>query len=268
MSPSPASTTSSMTGMKVVLFCGGASLRLPELAEALPKPMIRVGYRPVLWHVMRYYAHFGHRDFVLCLGRRGDMIKDYFLHYDEALSNDFVLSDGGRQVDLLGSDISDWRITFADTGVNATVAERLLAVRQHLAGEPMFLANYGDILSDADLDALTADFRARPETAGLLVVRPQHSFHLVEAEDGRVSGLRDAKHADMSINGGHYMFRPGIFEVIRPGEELVDEPFARLIGAGQLVAYRHEGFYTSLDTLKDLERLQSLTESGQHPWAP
>ena len=119
--------------MKVVLFCGGESLRLPDAAEPIPKPMVRIGYRPILWHVMRTYATFGYREFILCLGRRGDMIKDYFLHYEEAMSNDFILSDGGRQVELLGSDIVDWSITFADTGGSATIADRLLAVRHHLA---------------------------------------------------------------------------------------------------------------------------------------
>jgi glucose-1-phosphate cytidylyltransferase len=253
--------------MKVVLFCGGPGLRLPERAEAIPKPMIEIGYRPVLWHVMRYYAHFGWHDFVLCLGARGDLIKNYFLNYEEALSNDFVLSEGGGHLELLRTDISGWRITFVDTGVNTTVGERLLAVRQHVAGERVFLANYGDIVTDAPLDQLVADFQARTEVAALVAVRPQHTFHLVEADGTQVRGLRDAQRADMWINGGYYMFREGIFDVIQPGEELVDAPFDRLIASGQLAAYRHEGFHVSLDTLKDLERLQALSESGRLPWA-
>src|SRR5512147_1883239 len=106
--------------MKVVLFCGGRGLRLREHSEVIPKPMVQIGYRPILWHVMRYYAHYGHRDFILCLGYRADAIKDYFLHYSEAVSNDFVLSEGGRRIELLGSDIEDWRITFADTGLDTT----------------------------------------------------------------------------------------------------------------------------------------------------
>ena len=151
--------------MKVVLFCGGRGLRLREHSEAIPKPMVPIGYRPILWHVMRYYAHFGHRDFILCLGYRADAIKDYFLHYDEAVSNDFVLSDGGRRVELLGSDIADWRITFADTGLDTTIGERLRRVRHLLEGEEMFLANYGDTLTDAPLDRLVETFRADTATA-------------------------------------------------------------------------------------------------------
>jgi len=254
--------------MKVVLFCGGPSLRLPEQAEAVPKPMVQIGYRPVLWHVMRYYAHFGWQDFVLCLGQRADLIKHYFLEYDEALSNDFVLSDGGRSVELLGSDIASWRITFADTGLRTTVGERLRAVRSHVAGEELFLANYGDVVTDAPLDEIVADFRARSEVAALLAVRPAYSFHLVDDDgEGRVSGLRDVQRADLWINGGYYIFRQAIFDYIRPGEELTEEPFRRLVEAGQLLAYRYEGFYTSMDTLKDLQRLQQLSETGRPPWA-
>ena len=254
--------------MKVVLFCGGVSLRLPEVAEAVPKPMIRVGDRPILWHVMRSYAHFGMRDFVLCLGQRGDSIKDYFLHYDEAISNDFVLSEGGRRIELLGSDISDWRIAFADTGQSTAVGERLLRVRQHVADEEIFAANYADVLTDAPLDELVADFRGRSEVAALLAVRPTYSFHLVDDDGhGRVAGLRDVRSADLWINGGYYLFRPGIFDYLRPGEDLVDGPVARLVADGQLVAYRHEGFYTSLDTLKDLQLLERLSEHGRPPWS-
>ena len=153
--------------MKVVLFCGGRGLRLREHSEAIPKPMVPIGYRPILWHVMRYYAHFGHRDFILCLGYRGDAIKDYFLHYNEAVSNDFVLSDGGRQIELLSSDIADWRITFADTGLDTTIGERLRRVRHHLEGEEIFLANYGDTLTDAPLDRLVEEFRAARRGGGL-----------------------------------------------------------------------------------------------------
>ncbi len=254
--------------MKVVLFCGGASLRLPDVAEAVPKPMITIGYRPVLWHVMRCYAHLGMRDFVLCLGQRGDLIKDYFLHYDEALSNDFVLSDSGRHVELLGHDIADWRISFVDTGQSTEVGERLLRVRDHVAGEAVFAANYADVVTDAPLDELAADFASRTEVAALVAVRPSHSFHLVDEDGhGRVAGLRDLRSADLWVNGGYYMFRPAVFDYIRPGDDLVDGPFQRLIADGQLVAYRYDGFHTSLDTLKDLQRLQRLSESGRPPWA-
>ena len=121
--------------MKVVLFCGGQGLRLREFSEALPKPMVPIGPRPIIWHLMKYYAHYGHRDFILCLGHKADIVKNYFRNYDETVSNDFVLREGGRKVELLNSDIQDWNITFVDTGMHANIGQRLRAVRQHLKGE-------------------------------------------------------------------------------------------------------------------------------------
>src|SRR6516225_994670 len=127
--------------MKVVLFCGGFGMRMREYSEAVPKPMIPIGYRPILWHVMKYYAHYGQKDFILCLGYKADVIKNYFRTYDECISNDFVLSGGGRKVELLSSDIDDWRITFVDTGLNANIGQRLKAVEKYLQDEDIFLAN-------------------------------------------------------------------------------------------------------------------------------
>jgi glucose-1-phosphate cytidylyltransferase len=253
--------------VKVVLFCGGRGIRLREHSEAVPKPMVHIGYRPILWHVMRYYAHYGVRDFILCLGYRADAIKDYFLNYSEAASNDFVLSGGGRDIELLGSDIADWRITFADTGLDTTIGERLRRVRHLLEGEDMFLANYGDIVTDAPLDALIERFRASDAVAGLLSVRPSYSFHVADiADDGRVRRLQSVEDADLRINGGGYVFRPEIFELVRNGEDLVDAPFAALAARGALLAFRHDGFWVSLDTLKDLKVLEGLEASGHAPW--
>ena len=190
--------------MKVVIFCGGRGLRIREHAEAVPKPMVKIGYRPILWHVMRTYAHYGHREFILCLGYRADAIKEYFLNYSETISNDFVLSGGGRDVELLGSDIADWRITFADTGLNATIGERLLAVRRHLAGEPIFLANYGDVLSDVPIDRLVADFAASDAVASLVAVKPKdHPFRIVKAD------LNLVEHTDGQEKRKHICYRQG-----------------------------------------------------------
>ena len=130
--------------MKVVLFCGGMGMRLREYSETIPKPMVEIGYRPIIWHLMRYYAHFGHKEFILCLGYRGDLIKKYFLNYAEWLSNDFVLSNGGRDITLYNSDIGDWTISFIETGLQANIGQRLKAVEKHLADEPVFMANYSD----------------------------------------------------------------------------------------------------------------------------
>ena len=255
--------------MKVVLFCGGRGLRLREHSEAVPKPMVQIGYRPILWHVMRYYAHYGYRDFILCLGYRGDAIKDYFLHYDEAVSNDFVLTEGGRRVELLGSDIADWRITFADTGLDTAIGERLRRVRHLLDGEDMFLANYGDTLTDAPLDELVESFRADTATATFLAVRPaNYQFSIVETNGNRrVTRLVRPLDSDFWINGGYFTLRKEVFDVIEPGDELVEAPFGRLIDAGALHATRYEGFWAPLDTLRELEHLEALTGSGHAPWA-
>ena len=255
--------------MKVVLFCGGLGLRLREHSESIPKPMVQIGYRPVLWHVMRYYAHFGHTEFILCLGYKADAIKDYFLRYNEALSNDFVLTHGGREVQLLGSDIAEWRISFVDTGLHANLGQRLHAVRHHLGDDEMFLANYGDVLTDAPLPELIEDMRGRDSVAAFLAVRPtSYSFHLVTIKDGGlVESIDDIRTSDIWINGGYFIFRRGIFDYIEPGEELVEAPFRRLLAEDRLMAFRYEGFWAPMDTLKDVQTLESMVESGEPPWA-
>ncbi|MEW6224340.1 MAG: sugar phosphate nucleotidyltransferase [Chloroflexota bacterium] len=253
--------------MKVVLFCGGQGLRLRDHSEQVPKPMVTVGYRPILWHVMRYYAHFGHREFILCLGYKADHIKDYFLNYQEARSNDFVLSGDGN-IELLARDMSEWRITFVDTGLSANVGQRLRAVRKHVGDEP-FLANYGDVLTDAPLNARIDRFLAGDAIASFMCVRPtSYSFHIVKLGDAdRVAAIKDVATSDLWINGGYFIFRPEIFDLIQPGEELVQEPFARLIAAGRLQGDPYEGFWAPMDTLKDVQALQSAFDGGRPPWA-
>ncbi|HLA76456.1 MAG TPA: glucose-1-phosphate cytidylyltransferase [Vicinamibacteria bacterium] len=253
--------------MKVVIFCGGLGMRLREYSEAIPKPMVPVGYRPILWHVMRYYAHYGHKDFILCLGYMADVIKRYFLHYDETISNDFVLADGGKKVELLASDIQDWRITFVDTGLNSNIGQRLKLVQPFLQGEEMFLANYGDGLSDVSTPDMIEFCRAKSATACFVGVAPTGSFHFVQmADEGRVKSIRHVKDIGMRVNGGFFVLRPEIFEYMREGEELVQEPFRRLAGEGKLVAYPHDGFWACMDTFKDKQFLEDIHSSGQPPW--
>jgi glucose-1-phosphate cytidylyltransferase len=253
--------------VKVVLFCGGMGVRMGEATQRIPKPMIPVGSRPILWHIMKYYAAWGHTDFILCLGYKAEEIKAYFLHYNEALANDFILSNGGRDVDLLRSDIDDWRITFVDTGIRSTIAERLLAVRRFLQDEAVFLATYGDGLTDAPLPQMLDQFHAQEKTGMLVSVRPTFNAHVVFADkDGTVSRLEDIKLANVRINGGYFIFRSEIFDVIEPGDELVEEPFARLIERGALVAYAYDGFWAPMDTLKDKQYLDGLVDSGKAPW--
>src|SRR5262245_949579 len=238
--------------MKVVLFCGGLGMRIREAGESVPKPMVTIGYRPILWHVMKYYAHYGHKDFILCLGYRGDVVKDYFLHYSECLSNDFVLSEGGKKLELMGSDIQDWKITFVETGRTANIGQRLKAVERLVAGEREFLANYSDGLTDLSLPVQLEHFRRSHAVASFLSVKPPISYHLVSAgRDGRVTAIEDIQQTSIRINGGFFVFRREIFESIRDGEELVREPFQRLVRSNALVAYEHDGFWMSMDTFKD-----------------
>jgi glucose-1-phosphate cytidylyltransferase len=238
-----------------------------EASSTIPKPMVPIGNRPILWHIMKYYAHHGHTDFVLCLGHKAEVIKSFFLNYEEALANDFVLSNGGGQVDLLGSDISAWRITFVDTGLRSNIGQRLMAVRKHLEGEEFFLATYGDAVTDAPLDELVRSLVTSDKTATFLGVRPSsYSFHTVSIDDGLVSGIADVTQADIWINGGFFVFRSDIFDYIGEGEDLVDGPFRRLISKQQLMARRYEGFWAPMDTLKDKQNLDMLSDSGEAPW--
>lgn len=253
--------------MKVVLFCGGLGMRIRD-AENLPKPMVHIGYRPMLWHVMKYYAHFGHKDFILCLGHRADAIKDYFLNYNECSSNDFILSGGGKNLELLNSDIHDWRIIFADTGINSNIGQRLKAVEKYLEGEEEFLANYSDGLTDLPLPQQLEDFRRQGKVASFLCVRPNLSYHVVSLQEGTslVADIHAIDNGDVRINGGYFIFRKEIFSYMRDKEELVGEPFNRLLKEKQLIGYAYDGFWASMDTFKDRQQLENLYSTGAAPW--
>lgn len=253
--------------MKVVLFCGGLGTRLREHSETIPKPLAGVGCRPIMWHLMRYYAHYGHKDFILCLGYRGDLIREYFLNYNECMSNDFVLSDGGKKIELASSDLDGWRITFVDTGMHSNLGQRLLRVRRYLDDEPEFLCNYADGLSDLPLDRQLEDFRSRGVTASFAAVRTPHSVHTVRTDgEGMVTEFGEASKADFWINGGFFCFRREVFDAIEEGDELVEAPFQRLIAQRKLAAFRHAGFWQSMDTLKDKMTLDRMESQGNCPW--
>jgi len=253
--------------MKVVLFCGGLGTRLREHADGVPKPMVTVGYRPLLWHVMSYYAHFGHKDFVLCLGYRADLIKEYFLNYSECTSNDFVFANGGKKLTLLNRDIDEWNITFVDTGLHSNIGQRLAAVRTYVEVEPYFLANYADGVTDMPLPAMIEFCSARSVTASFISIRMQQSFHVVSmTPHGIVASVRGAGESDIWINGGFFLFRNDIFDYMRKDEELVEQPFQRLIERKQLLAYKYEGFWACMDTFKDKQRLDNYCMSGNAPW--
>ena len=253
--------------MKVVLFCGGQGTRLRTSSHSLPKPMTEIGYRPVLWHLMKYYAHYGHTDFILCLGYRADVIKKYFLEYNECTSNDFVLRGGGSDLTLLSRDIDDWHLTFVDTGANANIGDRLRAVKPYVAHDEAFLANYADGLTDLDLASYVGRALDTDAVATFLSVRPQSGMHMVNADDaGTVKDLCRPRELDLWINAGFFVLRPDIFDYMRPGEELVHEPFQRLIAERRLRSVQYDGFWKPMDTFNDHRQLAALYEHGEAPW--
>lgn len=253
--------------MKTVLFCGGQGMRIREYSEAVPKPMIPIGHQPILWHLMSYYASYGHKDFVLCLGYKASVIKDFFLSGKPQTFADCVVSGFGRQIEIIGDTREDWRVALIDTGIARNIGGRLLAVRSHVEREEMFLANYADGLSDVNLDHMVETFRKSNKVACFLAVRPTMSMHLINiGPEGRLQSFRNAKEADLWINGGFFLIRPEIYDYMREGEELVAEPFARLIAEDKLMAYKHEGFWCPMDTLKDRQYLEELVDRGDMPW--
>jgi len=246
--------------VKVVLFCGGLGMRLRDYSETIPKPMVNIGDRPILWHVMKYYAHYGHKDFILCLGHRADAVKNYFLNYNECASNDFVLSAGGKNLELL---------TFTDTVINSNIGQRLKAVEKYLDGEDEFLANYSDGLTDLPLPQQLEHFRQQDKIASFLCVRPNLSYHLVslqQDEANLVTGISAINNGSVRINGGFFIFKKQIFDYIKKKEELVGEPFQRLLKEKQLIGYPYDGFWASMDTFKDKQELESLCTTGAAPW--
>ena len=248
------------------MFCGGLGTRLGELTEDVPKPLVKIGYRPILWHLMKYYAHFGHKDFILCLGYKADKIKDYFLNYNEYISNDFTMTNGGKDLQLQKSDISDWKITFVDTGLRSNIGQRLKAVEKYLAGEEVFLANYSDGLTNLPLPQLIDFFKKSGKVGSFLCVKPPHSFHVVNfKEDNLIQDIQYVRDTDTLINGGFFVFRKEIFNYMRPGEELVVEPFQRLIKESQLVGYKYDHWWC-MDTFKEHQVLTDMYNLGNAPW--
>ena len=254
--------------MKVVLFCGGLGTRIREYSETIPKPMIPVGHQPILWHLMQYYSEYGHREFVLCLGYKANVIKDFFLNYKPQAYADCTVSQFGSKVELLdGEPTVDWRITLIDTGIWRNIGERLWAVREQLCHEEMFLANYSDGLSDVNLDDMVERFTRSDKIVCFLAIRPPLTYHLADIDpEGRVRAFRTSGTSEIWINGGFFLMRPQVFDYMREGEELVNEPFRRLISAEKLMAYKHEGFWRSMDTLRDRQMLEDMVEQGRMPW--
>lgn len=254
--------------MKVVLFCGGFGLRMREASDQVPKPLIPVGQEPILLHMMKYYAHYGHTEFILCLGYQAEVIKSFFETGRSDVVDDLVMAHDGWAPDELRRQARDWNITFVDTGLNNNIGGRLRAVRHLIGMDELFLANYSDTLTDAPLPAMIAGVREQGAVASFLAVRPTYTFHVVSFDSGnRVRTIEAVSDSDIRMNGGYFVLRSDIFDYMEPGDELVEEPFRRLIEADKLLGYRYDGFWAPMDTLKDRQNLNTLFESGERPWA-
>lgn len=255
--------------MKVVILCGGQGTRLREETEFRPKPLVEIGGKPVLLHIMKSYAHYGFRDFILCLGYRGQMIKEHFLNY-EAMNNDFTVSLGSKpEIHHHGSHDEDgFRVTLADTGLDSMTGTRIKAVQKYV-GTETFMVTYGDGVSDVDLKALLAFHKSHGKLATVTTVKPISRFGVLQVDDaGHVGGFDEKPELEGWINVGFFVFEPKVFDYLSadPSCTLEQEPLQRLAKEGQLVAYRHPGFFYAMDTYREFKLLNTLWDSGQAPW--
>jgi glucose-1-phosphate cytidylyltransferase len=252
--------------MKVVLLAGGLGTRLREETEYRPKPMVEVGGRPILWHIMKNFACFGLKEFVVCTGYKGEMIKEYFLNY-EARMNDFTIHLGpqSRVEYFADHDEVDWQVTLADTGAGTMTGGRVKRVARHLDGQ--FMVTYGDGLADVDIDKLLAFHRGHGRLATVTTVRPLSRFGVMDIGGGGVvERFREKPQADGYINAGFFVFEPAVLEYLADDSVLEQEPLEALADAGQLVAYRHDGFWQPMDTYRESTMLNEMWDSGAAPW--
>ncbi len=255
--------------MQVVILCGGRGTRLGTEAEVRPKPMVEIGSRPILWHIMKYYAHFGHKDFVLCLGYKGEVIKDYFLNY-EAMQNDVTVELGERPGITYHSahEEQGWRVTLADTGLEVNTGARLKRVTKYLEGDE-FLLTYGDGVSDVDLGGLVEFHRSHGKTATVTAVHPPARFGELALSGEQVARFSEKPQTSAGlINGGFMVLRREALDRMRDdgGYSLEHEFLRELSEAGELMAYEHSGFWQCVDTVRELTVLRNLWESGRAPW--
>ncbi len=254
--------------MKTIILCGGLGTRLREETEYRPKALVEIGGRPILWHIMKLYAHHGFREFVLALGYRGNMIKDYFLNY-EAMNNDFAISLGrGNAVEYLGAhDEQDFRVTLAETGADTMTGGRVKAAARYI-DEDRFMVTYGDGVTDLDLTAVLAFHRAHGRLATVTTARTSSRYGIVEmSDDGSVEQFVEKPELQGWASMGFFVFERAALDYIDgPATVLEREPLERLAEAGELMAFRHPGFFFSMDTYREYEYLNSLWSSGNPPW--
>jgi glucose-1-phosphate cytidylyltransferase len=255
--------------MKAVILCGGQGTRLREETEFRPKPLVPIGDKPILWHIMKILSQSGIRDFVLCLGYRGNMIKEYFLNY-EAMNNDFSICLGEQHTiqyhNAHGE--QEFRVTLVDTGQSTMTGGRLRRVRRYVQDDPEFLVTYGDGVADIDVQAVHAFHNSHGRIGTISTVRPQSRFGLIEiGQDQKVASFVEKPQMDSWANVGFQVFKQDIFEYLTGDDCILErEPLERLAAAGELMAYQHRGFFYAMDTYREYQFLNELWESGKAPW--
>jgi glucose-1-phosphate cytidylyltransferase len=253
--------------MKCVILAGGLGSRLSEETTRIPKPMVQIGERPILWHIMKIYGHWGITDFVVCLGYKGYVIKEYFANYRLHTSDvTFDLATGDMQI--VANTTEPWRVTLVDTGQESMTGGRLRRVMPHLAGEEAFCMTYGDGVGNVDLRALVDFHRAHGRQATVTAVTPPPRFGQLGIEEARVATFHEKPHSDGgSINGGFFVLSPKVADLLEGDDTIWEQaPMRRLAESGELMAFRHEGFWQPMDTLRDATELQALWASGRAPW--
>jgi glucose-1-phosphate cytidylyltransferase len=254
--------------MKVVILAGGFGTRISEESDLKPKPMIEIGGKPILWHIMKIYSHFGFNEFIVCCGYKGYYIKDYFHHYYMHQA-DMTIDLGKNQLEYHNSSAEPWRVTLVDTGLNTMTGGRIKRIQPYVGNEK-FMLTYGDGLSDIDINALVSEHEKTKRLATLSAVQPSGKFGALEFSEGkRVASFMEKPRGDGSwINGGFFVCEPGIFDYIRAGDETIWErdPLERLASDGQLGAYSHDGYWQPMDTLRDKNELEKLWAGGIAPW--
>ncbi|MBN8877611.1 MAG: glucose-1-phosphate cytidylyltransferase [Sphingobacteriales bacterium] len=255
--------------MKVVIFAGGLGTRISEETDARPKPMVEIGGKPILWHIMKMYNKFGYNDFIVCLGYKGYVIKEYFMNY-YIHNSDITIDLGKNKIDILNSNAESFKVTLVDTGLNTKTAGRLKAVQQYLGNED-FMLTYGDGVSDVDIDTLVRFHKNSGKIATVTAVQLDARFGGMDlAENGDVVSFREkAKDESKWINAGFFVLKPDVFKYLDGDMSNMmweDDPLEQLTLDGQLVAYQHKGFWKCMDALRDKIELESLWQSGHAKW--
>jgi len=253
--------------MKAVILCGGLGTRLSEETQLKPKPMVEIGGRPILWHIMKIFERHGINDFTLALGYKGEVIKDYFLNY-HARQSDLTVDLKNNNVDYTNPTAEDWRLSLIDTGANTMTGGRLLRLKKHLHSEGTFMVTYGDGVSDVDITALLSFHRAHGRLATVTAVRPPVRFGELTIEGDQVTTFQEKPQAGEGwINGGFFVFESGIFDFILDDSTLLErEPLEHLAQKGELMAYHHPGYWQCMDTLRDKHALEDLWANNKAPW--